>query len=99
MTGLNKEIILRGVDMEAISRIMFRLSFILSQCKERRDVLANGNLASLEPELMFVNSNLEDLTHTMLEFFVLMGSSISQKEQGLISPPSEEAPSSDAPMG
>ena len=99
MTGLNKEVILRGVDMEAISRIMFRLSFILGQCKERREVLVNGNLASLEPELVFVNNNLEDLTHTMLEFFVLMGSSISQKEQGQISPPNEVASSSDAPMG
>lgn len=79
---LNDEVKERGFDGEAFRRLAFRIKYIQELAVRRNEVIANGNLANLSPEIMMTNGLIGDLTNVMGEILTLF-----QQEQGVAPPP------------
>ena len=97
--GINPTVLKKGLDLGAIERLGYRLSFISNICEVQLERIRRGNLASLEPEVIELNTSFQDMCNVLKELLYLNKRTLNQKEQGVALPPNGSACPSDAAQG
>lgn len=109
--GLNPLSLSAGLGNDhAVNRLIFRLNYVETKFEERKMILKNGNLASLEPEIYALETILQDLIDIVREAVTLTAVSVYslqnakqaikkdfQQEQGVATPPSPEIAGTETP--
>lgn len=96
MSGMNPEVVKKGLDITAYDRLLHRLDFVTGVCFENLKVLIAGNIGSPYPEIAKLTQTVADLNDIFKEFVLL--AKVSQQEQGLAAPLNTDATVTETPV-